>query len=90
MDKPVQEAIRDQGLCVNVVQHLRRGEQEGAVNLFTRAALKGETAVVYGNGSHVRDYFYVGDVVRVIKMIVNGELKPGVYECGTGGRVCWS
>ena len=60
------------------------GSRKGAVYLFTRAALRGETAVVYGDGSHVRDYFYVGDVVRVIKMIISGELKPGDYECGTG------
>ncbi|BFI76532.1 NAD-dependent epimerase/dehydratase family protein [Sulfurisphaera ohwakuensis] len=60
------------------------GSKKGAVYLFTRAALKGETAVVYGDGSHVRDYFYVGDVVRVIKMIIDGELNDGDYECGTG------
>ena len=60
------------------------GSRKGAVYLFTRAALKGETAVVYGDGSHVRDYFYVGDVVRVIKMIIDGKLSEGDYECGTG------
>lgn len=60
------------------------GSKKGAVYLFTKAALTGETAVVYGDGSHVRDYFYVGDVVRVIEMIIKGELKEGDYECGTG------
>ncbi|MCY0863307.1 MAG: NAD-dependent epimerase/dehydratase family protein [Metallosphaera prunae] len=60
------------------------GSRKGAVYLFTKAALRGETAIVYGDGSHERDYFYVGDLVRVVLMIVSGKLKIGDYECGTG------
>ena len=55
-----------------------------ALFTFHEGRTEGGDGTVYGDGSHVRDYFYVGDVVRVIKMIVNGELKPGDYECGTG------
>ncbi|BBD73772.1 NAD-dependent dehydratase [Sulfodiicoccus acidiphilus] len=58
--------------------------RKGAVYLFTRAALKDEVATVYGNGSHIRDYVYVGDVVKVIKDIIDGRLNPGEYEAGTG------
>lgn len=63
------------------------GNRKGAVYVFTKAALTGETATVYGDGTHVRDYFYVGDVVKVIRSIISGELPPGDYECGTGRGV---
>ncbi|CAC11831.1 conserved hypothetical protein [Thermoplasma acidophilum] len=58
--------------------------RKGAVYLFTRAALTGETATVYGDGSHVRDYLYVGDVVKLVEDIINGRLNSGEYEVGSG------
>jgi dTDP-glucose 4,6-dehydratase/UDP-glucose 4-epimerase len=58
--------------------------KKGAVYLFTRAALKNETATVYGNGNHVRDYLYVGDVANLVKGILENKVKPGEYEVGSG------
>ncbi|AAT42897.1 NAD-dependent epimerase/dehydratase family protein [Picrophilus oshimae] len=58
--------------------------KKGAVYLFTKAALKNETATVYGDGSHVRDYLYVGDVVKLIEDILNNNIMPGEYEVGSG------
>jgi len=60
------------------------GSRKGLVYLSVRSALTGQPITVYGDGSHVRDYFYVGDVVKVVDKIVGGELPPGEYECGTG------
>ena len=54
---------------------------------------RGKTTIVYRDRSHVRDYFYVGDVVRVIKMIVNGKPKPetlGVERAFTSGSPLYS
>jgi UDP-glucose 4-epimerase len=36
--------------------------RQGAVSVFTHRALKGEPIAVWGDGSSVRDYFYVGDL----------------------------
>ncbi|MGP6220681.1 NAD-dependent epimerase/dehydratase family protein [Caldiplasma sukawensis] len=58
--------------------------RKGAVYLFTRAAITGETATVYGDGKHVRDFVYVGDVVKFIDDILKGRVRPGDYEIGTG------
>ncbi|WP_353850940.1 NAD-dependent epimerase/dehydratase family protein [Acidiplasma sp.] len=58
--------------------------RKGAVYLFTKAALNNETATVYGDGTHVRDYLYVGDVVNLINSIINNEIIPGEYEVGSG------
>ena len=39
------------------------GKGYGIINHFLRAAARGEQIVIYGNGSQVRDYIYVDDVV---------------------------
>jgi len=58
--------------------------KKGAVYLFTNAALKHQTATVYGDGSHIRDYLYVGDVVKLMEEIIKNKIKPGEYEVGSG------
>ncbi|KQB34244.1 NAD-dependent epimerase/dehydratase family protein [Acidiplasma cupricumulans] len=58
--------------------------KKGAVYLFTKAALNGETATVYGDGTHIRDYLYVGDVVKLIYNIINNKIVPGEYDVGSG------
>ena len=60
------------------------GSQKGAVFLFTKAALNKEEAIVYGDGSHKRDYFYIGDMKKVIGLILDRKIKPGDYQIGTG------
>ena len=58
--------------------------RKGAVYLFTKAALCGETAIIYGDGNHVRDFVHVRDVANLINDIVDGKLSPGDFEVGTG------
>jgi UDP-glucose 4-epimerase len=62
------------------------GSRKGAVYLFTKAAINNETATVYGDGSHIRDYVYIGDVVKLVNDIIENKLNPGKYEVGTGTR----
>ncbi len=57
---------------------------KGALYLFTKAALLNEKATIYGDGSHVRDYLYVGDVVNLIYKLINNEITPGEYDVGSG------
>lgn len=60
------------------------GARKGAVYLFTKAALKETEAIVYGDGTHVRDFLNVSDVVRICQRIIKGEIVPGSYEVGSG------
>ncbi|BAB60067.1 NDP-sugar epimerase [Thermoplasma volcanium GSS1] len=60
------------------------GAKKGAVYLFTKAALSGEEAIVYGDGSHIRDFLYVGDVPITIERILNEKYRTGEYEVGSG------
>lgn len=60
------------------------GAKKGAVYLFTKAALMGEKAVVYGDGTHVRDFLYVDDIPRTIDDMIKNKFPSGEYEVGSG------
>mgnify|MGYP001626468241 CR=1 FL=1 len=60
------------------------GSRKGAVYLFTKAALFDEEAVVYGDGNHIRDFLYVGDVTKTIERLLNEKYRSGEYEVGSG------
>ncbi len=70
---------------------------EAGVNaIFILKMLKGETPVIYGDGSCVRDYLYVGDVVDANILVIPGvtvsrcqgvtvdRASKCVYNLGTG------
>lgn len=61
-----------------------RNARKGAVYLFSKAALSGEKAIRFGDGSHIRDYLNVKDLSRTVLEVVNGNIKPGDYEIGSG------
>ena len=58
--------------------------RKGAVYLFCNAALGKQPITVYGDGTHVRDFINVDDVVRGIEMIIKGQVKEGYHEMGSG------
>jgi nucleoside-diphosphate-sugar epimerase len=57
---------------------------KGAVYLFSNAAIKGEPVIIFGDGTHRRDYTHVLDLVKFVSLILSNEVEPGVYEVGTG------
>lgn len=56
----------------------------GAVTTFTYKALKGEEINVYGDGSVIRDFIYVDDVIRAMLKIVDGENIHHTFNLGCG------
>ncbi|HCJ08068.1 MAG TPA: epimerase [Lachnospiraceae bacterium] len=56
----------------------------GAVTTFTYKALKGEQIQVYGDGTVVRDFIYIDDVIRAIIKIVYGESRHHIFNLGCG------
>ena len=58
--------------------------RKGAVYLFTKAAFESSPAILFGDGTHKRDFVYVHDISRISEKIINGEINPGTYEVGTG------
>lgn len=57
--------------------------EAGVVAIFCAAMLEGRQPVVFGDGTHTRDYVYVQDVARANVLAVEGEAE-GVFNVGTG------
>lgn len=56
----------------------------GAVTTFTYKVLMGEPIQVFGDGSVVRDYIYIDDVIRGILKITFDDVGAGVYSSDSG------
>ena len=61
----------------------RSYHKDSVVARFLKQILAGETLVIYGDGSQVRDYLYVGDLVDGIMKAINSECV-GVFQLGAG------
>lgn len=56
----------------------------GAVTTFTYKALKNEEIYVYGDGTVIRDFIFIDDVIRAILNIVTGETSYKTFNLGSG------
>jgi len=56
--------------------------EAGVVAIFLEKLRGGVAPVVYGDGTHTRDYVWVGDVARAFALALCG--LPGTYNIGTG------
>lgn len=57
--------------------------QLGVVSTFLHLAQTGGTATLWGDGSVVRDFIYVSDVVALLLAAVQSD-KTGTFNCGAG------
>ncbi len=55
----------------------------GAITNFMLRVMRGEHIEIYGDGSDVRDYVYVGDVVKALTLSLEKDVV-GEYNVGTG------
>lgn len=67
------------------------GRPQGAVGHFLKAAARGEPLTLYGDGTTVRDYLYVGDLARaVLQCLEDEDASRGavrVFNVGSGRGV---
>jgi len=56
--------------------------EAGVVAIFFNRLLEGQRPRIFGDGGHVRDYVFAGDVARATLAAAEGP--PGVYNVGTG------
>lgn len=56
----------------------------GAVTTFTNKVLRGETIIVYGDGSVVRDFIYIDDAISAMLKIANEDCRYKIYNVGSG------
>jgi len=64
------------------------GEREWyrrVLTIFVKRAVLGQSLVVFGNGKQVRDFIYVGDIVRLHNRCFTSDVAVGnVYNAGSG------
>lgn len=63
-----------------------RSKAQGAIDVFTQNALRGETITIWGNAkSAVRDYIYLEDVANAIADICQADFDDyRIYNVGSG------
>lgn len=62
----------------------RISNAQGAIAAFLDKALRHETIEVWGDGSVIRDYFYVGDAVLAMTRALVYKGSPRVFNIGSG------
>jgi UDP-glucose 4-epimerase len=63
-------------------QRAERGQ--GAIGAFLNAVRSGETIRIFGDGSVVRDYVYVGDIAKAAVALARLATEPCLVNVGTG------
>lgn len=59
-------------------------KKQGVIPIFLQSIAEGRAITVYGDGSMVRDYMYVGDVARQVAQTVGRPTTHPVYNIGSG------
>ena len=57
---------------------------QGVIPIFLRNMKLGLPVMLFGDGSMVRDYLFVGDAVRMIANVVEADATHAVYNIGSG------
>lgn len=60
-----------------------KGEFGNIISQFADKIARGESPVIYGDGTQTRDFVYVDDVVDAFRLAAEEELS-GIYNVGTG------
>lgn len=58
--------------------------RQGAIAVFLGHVAKGEPIQIWGDGSIVRDFFYIDDLVDACIAAAKSDRKAGVYNVGAG------
>lgn len=90
-ERMIQRATQETGLAARVLrcstvygEHQRPNRGQGAVVTFLHRIERGEPIDLYGGGSTVRDYIYVGDVAAIVAAASAIKDGPSVVNVGSG------
>lgn len=60
----------------------------GVVSIFARRAMEGKPLIIFGDGTQMRSFTYVKDVVNINKLVaLRRESKGEAYNCASGIKV---
>jgi len=60
-----------------------KGQYANMVSQFLWRMVKGESPIIYGDGSQTRDFIYVEDVVKALRLAMDSDFH-GILNIGTG------
>lgn len=58
--------------------------KQGLIPIALREALRGKPVTQFGDGSMVRDFIYIDDVIKMITSIVSSPHSQSIYNLGSG------
>ncbi|MBI1792907.1 MAG: NAD-dependent epimerase/dehydratase family protein [Chloroflexi bacterium] len=59
-------------------------ETQGVISAFLDKALRGNEIIVWGDGSIMRDYIYVGDIAKAFLRVAMYKGEEKIYNIGSG------
>ncbi len=65
----------------------RHDSAQGAVSVFANMIKKGKTITIWGDGSVVRDYFHITDMVNACVKVIETAPPSRIYNIGAGEGV---
>ena len=57
---------------------------QGLINVVLEKVLNGETIEIWGNGSIIRDYIYIRDIVRIMVDLIEKNIQNEIINIGSG------
>jgi UDP-glucose 4-epimerase len=63
------------------------GDYGGVIGIFCKKAIKNEDLTIYGDGTQIRSFTYVQDVVNINKLVAKKGGKGEAYNCASGLKV---
>ena len=63
------------------------GDYGGVIGIFCRLALENKDLTIYGDGTQIRSFTYVKDVVNINKLVALKGEKGEAYNCASGLKV---
>lgn len=61
-----------------------KSPRQGLINVVLEKILNGESIEIWGNGSVVRDYIYIKDLVRIMADLIEKNVQNEIINIGSG------
>ena len=59
-------------------------QKQGLINVILKKIIKGETVEIWGDGTVVRDFIYVKDLVKIIVDLIESKIQNDIFNIGSG------
>lgn len=59
-------------------------KQQGLINVILNKVLNNEIVEIWGDGTVVRDFIYVKDLVKIIVDLIESKIKNDIFNIGSG------